>query len=441
MIPAAGLHIDQAPPLHIPFRFFFTAPLFLMLAAGALIVWNGELFQERWSPQTIAVTHLVVLGWITMIMCGALYQMLPVLAGLPVRHPALAPWVHASLSLGILTLVLEIGIGLHRWLLLAASFFLAAALTLFIGQIARTLAAAPARHPTINAMALALTALAVVLILGLTFLGEYAHGFLGFDRPAMLGLHVAWALFGWVGLLIIGVSFQVLPMFYMMPLFPVVPARWILGGLFLSLVGVTPLLLLRPESHGLLLLAMIPGYAAVAGYALVLKQSAAKRKRRIVDASWVLWIFGLSCAGLATLLPPLWFVLESETLRLLFGVLYLLGGVVSITLAMLFKIVPFLVWFHRFSRLAGLVQIPMMEDLYPEPLAKWGVGLHLAGTVSLLGGLAGYAILVQLGGILMGGVAILLVFGILSALRHPVPEAPPTADFASFFKDLPPPPP
>ena len=33
---------------------------------------------------------------------------------------------------------------------------------------------------------------------------------------------------------------------------------------------------------------------------------------------------------------------------------------------MLYKIVPFLIWFHRFSTLVGKVKVPLLKDVLPE---------------------------------------------------------------------------
>ena len=80
----AGLSLDQAPPIGVPFAFFLAAPLFAALAGG-LLLWQGEaVLVSRWTPAALAVTHLLALGFLTQIMCGALLQMLPVLAGSPV---------------------------------------------------------------------------------------------------------------------------------------------------------------------------------------------------------------------------------------------------------------------------------------------------------------------------------------------------------------------
>ncbi|MHB0982634.1 MAG: hypothetical protein ACYC02_04540, partial [Thiobacillus sp.] len=80
MNPQAGLSFGQAPPYSLPLRFFLTAPLFLLAAAG-LIVWAPEALASRWTPYTLALTHALTLGFLAMVMLGALLQMLPVVAG------------------------------------------------------------------------------------------------------------------------------------------------------------------------------------------------------------------------------------------------------------------------------------------------------------------------------------------------------------------------
>ncbi|MFB1509785.1 MAG: hypothetical protein AADX96_10675, partial [Thiocapsa sp. C3-sup] len=84
MMDTGGLSLDQAPPIDIPARFFLTAPLFA-IAAGLLLAWQGPtLLVSRWMPGALAATHLIAIGYLGLIMCGALLQMLPVVAGAPV---------------------------------------------------------------------------------------------------------------------------------------------------------------------------------------------------------------------------------------------------------------------------------------------------------------------------------------------------------------------
>ena len=84
MLNTTGLTLEQAPPIHVPFRLFLTAPLFLLCSA-CILAWQGEvILVSRWSPATLAVAHLIAIGFLGQVMCGALLQMLPVIAGAPV---------------------------------------------------------------------------------------------------------------------------------------------------------------------------------------------------------------------------------------------------------------------------------------------------------------------------------------------------------------------
>ena len=81
----AALSFEQAPPLTVPIRFFATAPWF-GVAAGLLLLWQGpEALASRWSPATMALTHLMTAGLMLQGMCGALLQFVPVEAGEPVE--------------------------------------------------------------------------------------------------------------------------------------------------------------------------------------------------------------------------------------------------------------------------------------------------------------------------------------------------------------------
>ena len=103
--PRRALEFEQNPPWSVPLRFFPSAPVFAALAAG-LLAWQGDaMLLSRWSPQTLALTHLLVLGCLSMTMLGALLQMLPVVAGMAVpRVGQVGALVHAGLTAGALLL-------------------------------------------------------------------------------------------------------------------------------------------------------------------------------------------------------------------------------------------------------------------------------------------------------------------------------------------------
>jgi len=105
-----ALSYAAMPALRVPRPFMPAAPCFA-LAAALLLVWHGEAaLVLRWTPVTLCMTHLVVLGFLTMTIVGALFQLLPVTAGV-------------ALALGTAVLAAALGLGLG-----ASAFRLAAGL-------------------------------------------------------------------------------------------------------------------------------------------------------------------------------------------------------------------------------------------------------------------------------------------------------------------------
>jgi hypothetical protein len=437
MFATGGLDIEQAPPLHLPTRFFATAPFFLLLAGLSTAFFAEDVLITPLMPETVALVHLAVLGWILMIMFGAMYQMIPVLASLVVPWPGLIPWVHGLLVMGVVTMALGIATDIHPWLLLWASLGLGGGIVLFIVPVGIALLKAPAQHPTVTAMRISVISLLGVLIMGAIFLGEYSHGFYNLNREALIGVHLVWGLFGWVGTLIIGVSFQVLPMFYMTPDFPTKRAFTILTAWGASLVLIPQVLFFLPENSYLLWAAAGPGIGALILYGVGMRSMLKQRKRVRVDLTYRFWLLGFLSAAVALVLMATWPSMESDKLRILFGMFYILGWATSILLGMLYKIIPFLVWFHRFSRLAGLVEIPMMDDLLPQKAVGLHFPLHMLTMLffllAIMLELPQLAMLAGIGLIISG---VILAYAIWFALRIKPPEAPEMPDFNSFFKDM-----
>ena len=117
------LSLEQAPRIATPMRFLITAPLFA-IAAALLFIFNGpEIFISRWLPNTLAATHMITLGFITMSMIGALFQLLPVLAGsLFPKSNITSPLIHIFFTMGTICLVL--GLAYSQPLLIRIAFIL-----------------------------------------------------------------------------------------------------------------------------------------------------------------------------------------------------------------------------------------------------------------------------------------------------------------------------
>ena len=232
------LSFEQGPPLSGPLRFFLTAPLFLALAA-LLLLWQAEAgLASRWAPATLALTHLLTLGMLAMAMVGALLQILPVVAGVEVARPRLtATVVHLCLAAGTLLLAAGFVSGQALLFQLALPLLLAGFGWLLAAVLLGMLRAQPAgAAATVTAIRLALVSLLLTAGLGAALASVFAWGV---ALPVMLltDLHAAWGLLGWVGLLVIGVAYQVIPMFQVTPQYPRRVTAWLAWAAFALLAA------------------------------------------------------------------------------------------------------------------------------------------------------------------------------------------------------------
>ena len=383
----AGLNLQQAPPIWVPFRFFLSAPLFGLLAA-AVMLWQGpSMFAARWSAPALAVTHLITLGFMTMVMAGAMMQMLPVLAGAPVPRPKLvAAIVHPLLAIGTLLLAGGFLFALPHLLQWAVGL-LGIGLTLFFGTMLVTLSRVQNPNATIVAMWLASIAFGITIALGLTL--GYSHGW-GASLPhqSLRDLHPAWGLLGWTGLLVIGVAYQIVPMFQMTPNYP----RWLTRSLTAGAFAVLALWSMAqwqstPEWVWLRVASVCLLVGAFGVFAAITLDLQRRRRRRLPDVTLEFWRAGMAFLLAAALLwlsrqlPELAFG-QSDVLM---GVLVIAGAAVSFISGMLYKIMPFLTWFHLQALPATGKAMPNMKAILPEKAQRRQLRLHLASVGLLIG--------------------------------------------------------
>ncbi len=363
----ALLSFEKAPPLAAPLRFFLTGPLFALLA-GLIVLFSGDAaFASRWTPEALAATHLITLGFMLQIMLGALIQILPVVAGANLAQPLqIARLVHFGLSAGVLGLAGGFLFGLP-WLLRSAAAVLGATVLVFLAAAGHSLRGVPSTSPTIRGLKLALIGLAGVVVLGVLLALALANGW---PWPLMLlaDLHAGWGLGAWAGTLLAAVSYVVVPMFQLTPGYPARPSWWfpvsVLGGLFGWSVGV-----LFGETWLVQLSQLLVGGAGIAFSGLTLRLQG-KRRRARVDATYRYWQLGLGASIFALLqlcTAAVWpAASEYRWWTPLFGILLLAGGFVPFIIGMLYKIVPFLAWMHLQSLGQGKVPAPAMNKLLPD---------------------------------------------------------------------------
>ena len=387
-----GIRLDKAPALHIPFRFFLTAPLFGVFA-GLVILLQGEApFQSSWEMEMFALTHLMTLGWLTMIMFGAYYQMLPVLAGISVPFIFLAKAVHFLLVIGIISLYAAFHFSVPLFFKVAFVSFLFA-FPLFFVPIFISLFFGSRGKPTVWAMRISVISLIINSVLGLLFLWNYSFALDSFTiqlsvrRDYLIVLHASYGLVGWMLTLLIGIGFHVIPMFYLTPPFNEKKASQILLGILLTLVFL-PIALFEIERTWAVYLSFLPAFFGLIIFVGEIFNLLKRRKRKVKDPTILFWETGMIIfyfVGGYFFLTSL--VNDNKVFITVVG--FLLFGVIgAIINGMLYKVIPFLVWFHRISAFIGKIPTPTMKDIISDHkgFTQWKV--YLAALLFLGVGIA-----------------------------------------------------
>ena len=359
-----GLSVDQAPPISAPLRFFLTAPLFGVIAGILILLSDTQILTNRYSIDAIIITHAITIGIFAFVMFGALTQMLPVLTGTKIFKVKLVTTLsHTMLVAGLFSMIIGLkftnnSLSTLAYLLLGTGFFI---MILSIGNALRSV-----KHftATVKGMTASLVFAFFITVLGVMMLFEYASGNIGERHHIYANIHSVWAIFGFSGLLIIGVAFQVLPMFYVAPHFKRFCKQRVV---LLISIGLIIWLVLNSLYDDYSLYAKLWIATFFWAFATTVWLKFNKRKRPVTDVT--VWYWRASSIFL-TLGSFLWIFDEFFKHEYIVMVAILIGGgfILSIMLGMLYKIVPFLIWFHLNGM--GYMKIPTINEMIDKDLAK-----------------------------------------------------------------------
>jgi len=355
----SSLSLDQGPNISVPFRFFYTAPLFFIFFAIALFFTPIDVIELRFNSQTVSLVHLFTLGVLTLIMFGALFQMLPVLIGVVVGGNIVVVWfIYLLLLFGIPLF----SFGLYSQidiLMLIGTFSVAIGIFIFLVNISIDVFKADRKGKSVPLMQVSIASLWMALLLGV-FISLGRIGIIEIESyEALSNFHIVIALFGWAFSLIVSVSLSIVPMFYVTPEYTPSCRRAIpfiiIGALFLFAV----LFFLYPS------LSIVAEFVITQGilmYAYQTIKRLRRRRRKIPDVTVSYWYTSMLTLLLSVIfwwigyIEPLFFTLSFIS--------FSIGFLGSLLQGMIYKIIPFLVWFHLSS--SGKWDIPTIKEIIDE---------------------------------------------------------------------------
>jgi hypothetical protein len=334
------------------------------------------------APHVAGVTHLFTLGWLTTTIFGALYQLLPVALGAPIRWPRMdhvSFWTFAP-GAGLFACgVAENSTMLHH----AGIALVATGIVLVVLNMAATLPRARARDVTWAAIALAITFLSSTLVLGVVLLHNIHTGFIAAARVHVLSTHLHVALLGWALMMIVGVSHRLLPMFL---LAHGADGRWTKRALILIATGLPILAFgINAAVPATTWLAVVLLELGLGCFLVQAKSFHRARVRKRIDIGMQFAAAALGFMIAAAVLGPLvlWRGPGATRLATTYVALGLLGGIVLYVVGFFYKIVPLLAWTARYSGAKSRPGVPTIAELYSASVARVQLALMPAGLVTL----------------------------------------------------------
>lgn len=377
--PALGIAAPVLVPPWLAGQHFVAALVYYAVGAVGLILSAPDLSRGAFFlPRVVALVHLFTLGWIMLSIFGVLCQFLPVAVGRSLRFVSLAhvSFAAQTLGLGLFALALVLG---GRSLLLLGALLLSVAFVTFAVNLGVTLWSVQERNLTYWALAGATLFLLVTPAYGVTLAFGLHDGGLS-DRFGTVGQHAHIALLGVVFLVLIGVAHRLLPMF-LLSHGAGERAAWAAVGL----ASAGAALLSVPWGGGWRV--VIAGCLGGAGLLAFLAQAATffkHRKRPRLDPGMRLAGAGLVGLLLALVLAPWTLSLGMSAPRLLTTYFVVLLGAFTLLVAgHYYKIIPFLVWNHRYGPLLGKQRVATVAELFSERVALVNVALLVSGMAGL----------------------------------------------------------
>jgi hypothetical protein len=382
--------------------YFATALIALIAGEGLMVAGYGFPAAALQAPETLVLVHVITIGWLSLLMCGALFQFVPVLIARRLYSDMLPLPTLAFLVAGLCALLagflqLAGSIDVTPALLPLAATSLAIGFAFVLYNLGRTLW--PARPLALPArfVAIALASLAVTVAFGALFSVAFTWPLRSDALRAIaeggLPLHVAAGLGGWLTFAAMGVSYRLLAMFMLAPELAGRRTRavfWLGTGAVTAALLCGILLLVRGKATGPALAAGgALGILALALYGADIVHLYHARKRRIIELNSQMAVLALAALGGSAALAIVLIALgrlSEQVGALVFLVAF--GWLTGLGLAKLYKIVAFLTWLECYGPVLGKAPTPRVQDLVVESRARrWFVLYHLAvwgGTAALL---------------------------------------------------------
>ncbi len=388
---------DFAPPFSLIAPFFLIGTVFYLLSAlGLFSLDSSASFTDM---QTIGWVHLFLLGFVMMVIFGAMAQLVPVV--IEVGHAAVDFFYIIWPMLGVGTLLMVFGFISSPSILPYGGLVVLISMLIFAADLFATLKRGEYRSIVVSTMKASNIFLLLGIVSGFIMALSFG-GILKIDPNHWLEAHVFAVFGGYVLLTIMGLSMVLLPMFGLSHGYKDTPMLW--AYRFMN-VGVASVMIGSLISVKFIeIIGILSVIASVVSYfyqIYLIKQTRARKENDV----WVKSLFFAFFALAVALVESIIYLLGASEVWIMSAGWFLMAGFVGFLITShLYKIIPFLVWFERYAPLVGKQKVPMLNDMVPIKEATAQMYVTATGVLMI-----GISLLFKADALFYSGVSILVV--------------------------------
>ncbi len=399
-----------SPPFRIVAKYFVATIISFVILNSMLTINYKDISGHHFQPKILSITHIATLGFITMIIFGAMFQLVPVVLEVKLFSTILAEiqfWIYSA---GVILLVYKFWHFGSELSFTLPAILLNVAMLIFSLNIILSMIKVKTWNITGTYLASSIFWLLTTAVAGLLLSINLDHPFIRISHLQYLKLHAITAFVGWVGMVVMGVSYKLIPMFTLSHGYKMIFAKWAVILINIGLLGIN-WIMHYPDTAFYTTLFGVLIFIGIVLYLIQIYIVFKKRIRKKLDIGLKFTAVSLVILSIVTILNFSFLFFNYErviNLTLVYGFLVLIGFSSVLIVGQMYKIVPFLVWYHKYSSKVGIANVPMLKDMFSESLATYQFYLMISGIV-----LSVVALLFQLATLLMIGFATLLISSVI----------------------------
>lgn len=405
---------DFSPPLRLIAPYFVIAPLFYTFSMVLML--GLEAGMSLHDFRLIGWVHAYMIGFVMMVMIGAMGQLSVVIAEVHHRYKEVFGWIWPLLTAG--TVILIAGFYVDPiWLMVGGGVILIA-LGLFALNLFVTLSGGGRKTEVTQAMRWSNLFLLIGLGIGWAMALGYG-GVIEIDPSRWVAGHMLAIFGGYILLTIMGVSTVLLPMFGACKRPGDNEYRFSFYTIALSAgIAVSAAIM---DQQMLLHLALAGAAAALGWYIVAVYRIFTSKQRRYSDI-WERSVAAAFAALISAMGSGIYGYVAEDERSLMMGFWLLTAGFLGFLISgHLYKIVPFLVWFERFAPYVDEREVPMLHQLLPQEWATVQWGFALAGVIVCAAAIGfGNTLWLHIGAVFMILSGIVLTGIVINVLRNKI---------------------